>query len=85
MKTFAEFLTEEPVLVKLAKHYQDVLKRNLAPHPARARRMKRQDIIDKFKLHYGISQDLSIPSGKRRKHDELARRQIFILKRELGI
>lgn len=85
MKPFEEFLTEEPVIVKLAKHYKGVLKRNLEPHPARARRMKSQDIIDKFKLHYGISQDLSIPSGKRKKHGAMARKQIDALKKELGI
>lgn len=62
MKTFEEFLIEEPVISRLAKHYHDVLKRNLEPHPARARRMKSQDIIDKFKLNYGISQDSSVPS-----------------------
>lgn len=62
MKAFEEFLTEEPVIDKLAKHYHSVLKRNFEPHPARARRMRSQDIIDQFKLHYSISQDSSIPS-----------------------
>ena len=85
MKAFEEFLTEESVIVKLAKHYQDVLQRNLAPHPARARRMKSQDIIDKFTLYHGISQDLSVPSGIRKKHGVLARKQINALKKELGI
>lgn len=85
MKTFEEFLTEEPVIVQLAKHYNTTLKRNLAPHPARARRIKSQDIIDKFKLHYNISQDSSVPVGKRRKHGNLAQKQIDALRKDLGV
>ena len=67
VKTFEEFLTEEPVVKQLIKHYIDVYKRNTAPHPARARRMETQHHVDQYRLHRSISQDLSVPEGKRRK------------------
>lgn len=85
MKTFEEFITEEPVIKQLAKHYISVFKRNTAPHPARARRMKNQNDIDQYRLHYNISQDLSIPAGKRKKAASKAQMHIDNLEQELGL
>jgi hypothetical protein len=83
MKTFEEFITEEPVIKQLVKHYINTYKRITSPHPAKVRRMKNQDLIDKYKLHYGISQDLSIPVGKRRKAADKAQQHLDDLKQEL--
>lgn len=89
MKTFEEFvkdkIEEESVIKQTLKHYIDVIKRNTAPHPAVARRMRSQDLIDKYKLFYGISQDISIPVGKRRKAAYKAQGHLDRLKQDLGI
>lgn len=84
MQTFEEFITEEPVIKQLLKHYIDVYKRNTAPHPARARRIENQKHVDQYRLHYNISQDLSIPVGKRRKAADRAQFHLDSLKKSLG-
>lgn len=84
-RTFEEFLTEEPAVKHLIKHYIDVYKRNTAPHPARARRMETQHHVDQYRLHRNISQDLSVPEGKRRKAADKAQMHLNILKTKLGL
>lgn len=89
MKTFEEFISEEfidetSVLKHTFDHYKNVIKRHLEPHPNRARRMQSQNLVDKFKLHSKISQDLSVPSGKRRQHAEKAQQYLDTLKQQLS-
>ena len=85
MKTFEEFITEEPVIKQLFKHYGEIYKRNMAPHPAKARRQNNQNLIDQYRLQFKISQDLTIPVGKRKKAADKAQNYLDQLKQELGI
>ena len=85
MKTFEEFLTEEPVIKRLVKHYIDSYNKFVEPSPAKARRIKNQDNIDNYKLQYNISQDLSVPVGKRKKAAIKAQTHLDALKKELGM